>query len=276
MKTTTTRNMIFSIIATIALFYGTLGLPVKAAVDPPVLQGSGNKTYSVAAPTTTATKIIDGDAGISGVTLVNNGTQTVYIGNSSAVTTANGHPFYPNSVMEFTGVTDALWGITASGTGDIRALVVKGSGGKAHIEKQLLTTANDEAVNTTTVTIATTSTTDAYIIAPFAGNLTRIDFSGIDALAANDTNYITFTVTDLGLAGAGTAVMLAATDANTTKATGGAAIVANGRRSLTLHGTAANLTVAAGDRLRIRAAATGTLANTVTGSLYVVIFTRTV
>ena len=124
-------------------------------------------------------------------------------------------------------------------------------------------------------TIATTGNADAYMLAPFAGILTSVDFSGIDALAANDTNYITFSITNLGQAGAGSTAMLAATDANTTKATGGTAIVANGKRSLTLNGTAANLVVAAGDRLLIRAAATGTLANTVTGSVALGRFVRT-
>jgi hypothetical protein len=41
---------------------------------------------------------------------------------------------------------------------------------------------------------------------------------------------------------------------------------------LSLNGTAANLVVAAGDRLRIRAAATGTLANTVTFPVYMLNF----
>jgi hypothetical protein len=67
--------------------------------------------------------------------------------------------------------------------------------------------------------------------------------------------------------------MLAATDANTTKSTGGTALTANARRVLSLNGTAANLVVAAGDRLRIRAAATGTLANTVTFPVYMLNFT---
>jgi hypothetical protein len=113
-------------------------------------------------------------------------------------------------------------------------------------------------------TVATTSNSDLFIIAPQAGTLTSALFSGVDALTASDTNYITFTITNLGQAGAGSAAMLAATDPNTTKTTGGTALVANSKRTLTLNGTAANLVVAAGDRLRCRAAATGTLANTVT------------
>ena len=113
-------------------------------------------------------------------------------------------------------------------------------------------------------TVTTTGNSDVYIIAPQAGTLTSALFSAVDALAASDTNYITFTITNLGQAGAGSTAMLAATDPNTTKSTGGTALAANTKRTLTVNGTAANLIVAAGDRLRCRAAASGTLANTVT------------
>lgn len=122
-------------------------------------------------------------------------------------------------------------------------------------------------------TIATTGNSDVFVIVPADGVLSGADFSGVDALTANDSNFITFSITNLGQAGAGTTAMLAATDANTTKSTGGSALVANSRRSLTLNGTAANLVVVAGDRLRLRAAATGTLANTVTFPVYNLTFT---
>jgi hypothetical protein len=121
-------------------------------------------------------------------------------------------------------------------------------------------------------TIATTGNGDAFIIAPYDGVLSAAIFSGVDALAASDTNYITFTITNLGQAGAGSAAMLAATDANTTKTTGGTAISANARRNLILTSTAANLVVARGDRLRLRAAVTGTLANTVTFPVHTLIW----
>lgn len=120
-------------------------------------------------------------------------------------------------------------------------------------------------------TIATTGNSDAYIIAPHAGVLKAAIFSGVDVLATSDTNFITYSLTNLGQAGAGTAAMLAATDANTTKVTGGTALAANARRNLTLTGTAADLVVARGDRIRIRAAATGTLANTVTFPTYALV-----
>jgi hypothetical protein len=117
-------------------------------------------------------------------------------------------------------------------------------------------------------TIATTGNSDVFVVIPAAGRLVGVDFSGVDALAANNTNYITFSITNLGTGGSGSAAMLAATAANTTQVTGGSATVANARRALTLTGTAADLVVAAGQRLRIRAAATGTLANTITFPVY--------
>lgn len=119
-----------------------------------------------------------------------------------------------------------------------------------------------------TTSIATTGATSEYVIASKSGTLVGIDFSSLAALAANDTNYITFSVVNLGQAGAGSTAMLAVDDANTTKATGGSALVANSKRQLTLHGTAANLAIVEGDRLQIIATATGTLAGAVTRPSY--------
>src|SRR3990167_9049295 len=87
-------------------------------------------------------------------------------------------------------------------------------------------------VTTEGKTIATTGNIDWHIIAPISGQLSEVDFSGTDALAANDTNYITFSITNLGRGGAGTTAMLQASDANTTKATGGTAIAADTVREL--------------------------------------------
>lgn len=133
--------------------------------------------------------------------------------------------------------------------------------------------AGPSVVQNVSASIATTGNTDNYAIVPEAGVLASIDFSSLAALAAHDSNYITWTVTNLGQGGAGSTAMLAATDANTTKATGGTALSANTKRSLTLNSTSANLVVAAGDRLLIRAAATGTLAGAVTVPVYLLRFT---
>lgn len=147
--------------------------------------------------------------------------------------------------------------------------------GDALTRASLSTPAASKSVLTDTFTKATTGASDQYVIVPEAGTLSSVDFSGIDALATSDSNYITFTITNLGQAGAGTTVMLAATAPNTTKATGGSAIVANGKFPLTLNGTASNLVVAQGDRLKVSATATGTLAGTVTGSTFCLRFAGT-
>ncbi len=112
--------------------------------------------------------------------------------------------------------------------------------------------------------IATTSTTDEYVFAPKTGTLYAAVFSSLAALAAHDTNFVTFSITNLGQGGAGSAVMLLADATNTTKATGGTALTANAKRTLYLSATAADLAVVEGDRLRIRFAADGTLAGAVT------------
>jgi len=115
-----------------------------------------------------------------------------------------------------------------------------------------------------TTAIATTSTTDEYLIAAKTGKIVAAVFTPLVALAAHDSNYITFSITNLGAAGAGSAAILGAVDGNTTKATGGTALAISTKRTLTLSTTTADLAVTEGDCLRLRATATGTLANTVT------------
>lgn len=112
-------------------------------------------------------------------------------------------------------------------------------------------------------TFQTTGNNDIYFIAPAAGTLTLARFSATDALATSDTNFITFTLTNLGTTGSGNAAMLSSGNTNTTRATGGTAITANASRGFVISFTANNLTVNTNDRLRLRAAVTGTLANTV-------------
>ena len=129
-----------------------------------------------------------------------------------------------------------------------------------------------EPVFVQSATIATTGNTDTYFIAPRTMTLTEAYVSGTDALATSNTNYITFTITNLGQAGAGTNALLLASDLNTTKTTGGAALAANTKRTLTVSTTPTAVQVVQGDRILIRAAATGTLANTVTFPVYQLIF----
>jgi hypothetical protein len=115
-------------------------------------------------------------------------------------------------------------------------------------------------------TIATTGAVELILTVPCTGVLSEATFAGKDALAANDTNFLTFAIVNKGQAGAGTTQMLASSPAgvNTTKVTGGAAVAAYTFYPLTLHATAANLNIVKNDVLSITITATGTLANTIT------------
>lgn len=119
-----------------------------------------------------------------------------------------------------------------------------------------------------TTSIATTSTTDEYIVVAKTGKVTAAKLNSLSGLAAHDTNYLTFAITNLGAAASGTAALLAATDANTTKSTGGSLLTANVVRSLTLSSTAADLLVTEGDVLRLRATSAATLAGAVTRPMW--------
>lgn len=131
------------------------------------------------------------------------------------------------------------------------------------------------AVQTISQTIATAAgNTDLPIIAPVTGNVAAVYFSGVDALAASDTNYITWSVTNRGQDSSGSINVLGSTTTNSTRATGGTALAGETLRTLLLTSTAADLAVTIGDRLRVRYAVTGTLANTVTGAVTSIIFTR--
>jgi hypothetical protein len=113
-------------------------------------------------------------------------------------------------------------------------------------------------------TQATTGASAATFTVPQAAVLGSAKLTAKDALATDDTNYLTFALTNKGAAGAGSTAMLSATASGTTKATGGAAIAAYTTRDLPLHATAANGVTAANDCFEFTATATGTLANTVT------------
>lgn len=116
--------------------------------------------------------------------------------------------------------------------------------------------------------------TDVFVEVPYTGKLLGAGWKSTDGLATDNTNYATASITNLGADGSGSTAMLAATDPNTTKTTGGAAIVANTRRAWTLHGTAGNLAVTQFHRLRLRIAGAGTLANTLTNGVWTLVFQR--
>ncbi len=90
---------------------------------------------------------------------------------------------------------------------------------------------------------------------PAAATLSGVAIGNTSAVAASNTNYWTFGLVDTGPSGVASVNMLGA--GNSTQVTGGAALVANVMRSLTLTGTPANLNTAAGDGLLLTITATG-------------------
>lgn len=127
---------------------------------------------------------------------------------------------------------------------------------------------------TNTIVVTTAAVIQAEYVVPRHGTLVSATIIGADALTAHDTNYLTFALVNKGT-GAGTTAMLAATDANTTKATGGTGLTAVSGRALTVNATAANLRVNRGDILLFTATVSGTLANAVTFPAVRLVFNTT-
>ena len=117
--------------------------------------------------------------------------------------------------------------------------------------------------------LATVSaTTDVWrLIAPCSGTLSRLSANVGTTVTTSDVDYWTFSAQYKGAAGTGTTAMLAATDANTTKTTGGSGLTSNVTRDLTLHGTGANLVVVKGELIIVTATKTASAANLVTPAL---------
>jgi hypothetical protein len=76
---------------------------------------SENFTTAQVAVTTSAAKVVSGQAGGDTVTLYNSGSATAYIGNSAAVTTATGFPVPANSSLTMESTAD-IYAIGASAT----------------------------------------------------------------------------------------------------------------------------------------------------------------
>lgn len=85
---------------------------------------AGTKTFSDPAPTNSASSIVAAAAGRLSVSIFNAGTMTVYLGKDNTVTTSNGFPLVVGATLSDDVSVDAWWAITASGTGDLRIIVV--------------------------------------------------------------------------------------------------------------------------------------------------------
>lgn len=97
----------------------TDGLEVQVTKQP-----KGSKTFTDPAPTTTAAEMVAANASRKSVSIYNAGSQIVYLGKTSGVTTTNGWPLVPSASLADDISTDAWYAITASGTGDLRIIEV--------------------------------------------------------------------------------------------------------------------------------------------------------
>jgi hypothetical protein len=129
---------------------------------------------------------------------------------------------------------------------------------EAQVVNRVITISFDSALSATTVVNVPGL--------PQAARLAAVRINVKTAITANDTNYWTFALANKGTDGTGTAALLAATDANTTKATGGAGIAAYTNRALTL-GAAADLDIEAGSVLEFSATKASSAANLVQCSI---------
>lgn len=96
------------------------GLLVNLGANNDVTLAKGSKTFTDPAPTSSAASLVAANASRKSVTIHNAGTVTVYLGKDNTVTTTNGLPLAPNATLSDESSTDAWWGITGSGTGDLR------------------------------------------------------------------------------------------------------------------------------------------------------------
>lgn len=85
---------------------------------------AGTPTVTTAAPTTTAASVLAASSTRKEALIYNNGAVTVYLGTSAGVTVANGFPVPPGAVLEDNRHVGAWFGVTASGTGDLRIVSV--------------------------------------------------------------------------------------------------------------------------------------------------------
>lgn len=110
-------------------------------------------------------------------------------------------------------------------------------------------------------TISATTELPPIVMPPAAGTITAVRLAVKTTVAQSDTNYWTFSGVNKGPAGSGSTALLLATDANTTKTTGGSGLTNYVARSLGLTATAANLDFAASDCLVFTATKTASAAN---------------
>jgi hypothetical protein len=172
--------------------------------------------------------------------------------------------FTPGRLPLYTNVTRPSSITTVANSKTLLMLLTKVTGA------MLSATAASKSASKETGTL--TATTTYLVQAPCTGTLAGMTILCPTGVAADNANYWTFSANNLGAAGAGTQPLLSATAINTTKTTGGSAVVSDVPWTMTLAGT--SLAVVEGDVIQITATATGA-PSALSGSLLRAKFTFT-
>jgi len=118
--------------ATFTARINTLGQKTSANSTPVVIASDqspvtvypqhGTKTTTSVSVTTAATLILTANSNRKVAKLLNNGVKTVYLDKTSGVSVATGYPLVPGAELTDESSTDAWYGITSSGSSDVRTL----------------------------------------------------------------------------------------------------------------------------------------------------------
>lgn len=201
--------------------------------------------------------------------VVNAGTITLAASTTNYVE-VNAAGVVSSNTTAFTSGSLPLWTIN-TGVGTISGITpvapVRYLFGLAGVTGSLLSSAGK--TKELVIPLGTISATAIFLIPTpgFACHIAKAALVVGTTVATDDTNYWTVDLMNKGPAGTGTTATLAATDANTTKTTGGAALTANVARALSLHGTSGNLDTAADDVLKLTLTKAASGANLVNAAL---------
>lgn len=135
-------------------------------------------------------------------------------------------------------------------------------GSQAYFEIEAVLGENTTNPGANILSLTATHFSIAEVVVPRGGRLISAKFIGSGGIAADGTNFITFTITNkLGTDGTGATVMLAANQ--DTKAANLNGLTSLVPKSLVVSATAAAKYVAEGDVLEVKAVTSGTLLNTI-------------
>lgn len=84
------------------------------------IQKASSSSYGSVSVASTATSIRSSESTRTGIIIVNNSSQTVYLGLTDAVTTSNGIPVEASENFYTSDWTGDIYGIVASGTANVR------------------------------------------------------------------------------------------------------------------------------------------------------------